>query len=126
MPKLNDFAAFVAKFFDHSNDINERKKTVDEILTEFVAKTVLGNGSENLARALRDEGLMDLNNGAWDDDYDILGYLPPCPKCKAKMRYNDGADLLQCPECGYTVVGMDYPYHDMPSWDEISEDDYRK
>lgn len=102
----------------------DKRPPVTDILSGFVSSFIIDKTTKALHDSLEEEGLWDLECGAWDDNYDILGYLPPCPKCHHKMRYNDGADMLQCPECGYYIEGRDYPYRNMPSWDEITEDDY--
>lgn len=73
---------------------------------------------------LREEGLLDLNNGAWDDTYDILGYNPPCPSCGFQMRYNWGAGLLQCPNCGKLIFDGDFDYSDMPDRQDIDFDTF--
>ena len=120
---LNENSECMAKQLEEKDLISH--KSVNDILTEFYEEHLLfGNGSEVLARSLESMGIMNLDNGNWDAEYDILGYLPPCPKCRAKMRYCYNADLLQCPECGYVVEGIAYPYHEMPPKDEIKESDY--
>ena len=106
------------------SSLNNRR-SVDDILTEYIDSHPFGNGSEVLASVLKSRGIMDLDNGNWDDEYDILRYLPPCPVCRSKMRYCYNADLLQCPDCGYVIFGIDYPYHEMPFPDEITENDYK-
>ena len=97
MPKFSDLLSL----FNRDPD---KREPVKDILSEFVTKYV---------------------TDSWDDNYDILGYLPPCPNCHHKMRFNDNANMLQCPECGYYMQGDEYPYRNMPSWDEITEDDYK-
>lgn len=75
-------------------------------------------------KSLREEGLLELNNGAWNDTYDILDYNPACPNCGAKMMYNWGADLLQCPHCGNLIFGNDYNYRDAPEKSDIDFSTY--
>ena len=104
----------------------DRRRPVKDILSKFLRKYPRGCEDDIVVRKLKEAGVWDLDAGCWDDEYDILGYLPPCPRCRAKMRFNDAADMLQCPDCGYSIEGSDYPYRDMPSWNEITEDDYKK
>ncbi len=115
-------------YFEHYRNTcsNTIENSIDSILKHFCQKYDPDNeGVTDVVRSLQQEGLMDLSNGSWDDDYDILGYLPSCPKCRARMRFNDAADLLFCPECGYAVCGSNYPYEDMPGADEITDACYR-
>ena len=118
MPKFSDLLSL----FNRDPD---KREPVKDILSEFVTKYVTDSLTDSVKETLEKEGLWDLNCGAWDDNYDILGYLPPCPNCHHKMRFNDNANMLQCPECGYYMQGDEYPYRNMPSWDEITEDDYK-
>lgn len=67
----------------------------------------------------RKEGLMDLDNGAWNDIWPVVNYNPPCLKCKAKLRYNFGLDLFQCPRCGAWIFGGEYDYSNLPDYDDI-------
>ncbi len=110
--------------YEHTDQHTE--PTVDEILTDFIfTYDPDKEGITEVVEVFKEKGLMELDNGAWDDEYEILGYLPPCPRCRSKMRFNDAADLLHCPECGYSVCGSDYPYRDMPDAESITEDDYK-
>ena len=63
---------------------------------------------EETINRLREEGLLELNNGAWDDTYDILGYNPPCPKCRT-----------ECPNCGELIFDGDFDYSSMPEKEDI-------
>lgn len=101
------------------------KRSVFEILSEYVKKYPDSSRYDDVIEQMKASNVWSLDEDCWDDEYEILGYLPPCPKCRTKMRYNDGADMLQCPVCGYSVAGDEYPYRDMPSWDEITEEDYK-
>ena len=104
----------------------DNRRPVNDILDEFIKQHPDNSEYSDIIDRLKSVDVWDLNCGAWDDEYGVLGYLPPCPRCRSEMRYNDAADMLQCPECGYALDGMDYPYRDMPSWDEISEEDYKQ
>ena len=119
MPKI---AQEILNLFNREPD---ESRPVKDILGDFVKKYSVDRLTKAAKESLEAEGLWDLNCGAWDDNYDILGYLPPCPRCHHKMRFNDSADMLQCPDCGYYLDGTDYPYRNMPSWDEILEEDYK-
>ena len=93
---------------------------MDSIIDNFrkMAEEWKRQDEETISR-LREEGLLELNNGAWDDTYDILGYNPPCPKCRTEMRYNWCAGLLQCPNCGELIFDGDFDYTNMPEKEDI-------
>lgn len=69
-------------------------------------------------KRFRSEGLMDLDNGAWNDIWPVMDYNPPCLKCKTKLRYNYGLNLFQCPSCGAWIFANDYEYGDLPGFDD--------
>lgn len=104
----------------------DNRRPVSDILDEFIKQHPDNSEYSDVIDRLKAVDVWDLDCGAWDDEYGILGYLPPRPRCRSKMRYNDAADMLQCPECGYALDGIAYPYRDMPSWDEITEEDYKQ
>ena len=103
----------------------DERRPVNDILGEYLANHPDNSEWQEIIDRLTAVDVWDLDCGAWDDQYDILGYLPPCPRCRSKMRFNDAANMLQCPECGYSLDGNAYPYRNMPSWDEITEEDYK-
>lgn len=103
----------------------DNRRPVKDILDQFLKDHPDNSEYTEVIEKLKAVDVWDLDAGCWDDKYDILGYLPPCPRCRTMMRFNDAADMLQCPDCGYSLCGSDYPYRDMPSWDEITDEDYR-
>lgn len=82
------------------------------------------NKDEATIRELKEDGLLDLDNGAWNGIYYILGYNPPCPTCGAQMRYNWGLGMLQCPSCGLYIWDGDYDYSEMPEKEDIDFDNF--
>lgn len=123
---MNHFSEGIFRPIDIPGEVEEVRPDVKDILDEFVRSFKPDQLTENLKEKLIESDLWNTNSGCWDDDYDILGYQPPCPACHHPMKFNDAVDMLQCPKCGYYVEGSDYPYTNMPSWDEISESDYEE
>ena len=100
-------------------------RSVNEILSEFYAAHPDNSEYSEIIERLKAVDVWALDCGAWDDMYDVLGYLPPCPRCRTQMRFNEAANMLQCAACGYALDGDDYPYQSMPARDEIKDEDYR-
>ena len=65
------------------------------------------------------EGLMEFDNGAWNDIWPVVDYNPPCLECGHELMYNYGLDLFQCPRCGAWIFGSEYDYSELPSYDDV-------
>lgn len=65
------------------------------------------------------DGLMDLDNGAWNDIWPVMDYNPPCLHCGAQLKYNEGLNLFQCPRCGSWIFANEYEYGELPDRDDV-------